>query len=482
MTELLPTAVPGLDTLLGGGLSPNALVLIVGSPGAGKTILASQLLFQAARGGARGLIITNFSEGAVKLLEHLRTLDFFDETLVTQQLTILPFTALLGDTPEAVAGTVVNTIRKLGVQWLFVDGFQSAGALLGDDTAIRRFLGTLANLISYLDVTCLVTLEGSGRDPQMAPALTAADVLLGLDYRVKGWEHLRRMEIVKNRGTAHLGGLHAYTITGAGVTVIPRLEALPPPAARQWPAGRAGFGLPELDALLGGGVTRGTATVLAGAPGTGKTSLALHWAITDASPEQPTIFVSFDDQPGVLQRKAQLFRLDLDAAVASGAVVLLNVAPFEIDPDAVALRVLAAVTTSGQQVVFDGVGNLLRKLGTRGYDYLAALVARLASTGATSLYTIAIEPGTSFRIDARYTAIQSVAENIIVVQHVLAIGRMHYVLAVLKTSFSPYDPALRELLLTEEGIRVLEPQETAPGVLRAIAASTGSVLPSDAPS
>ncbi len=476
---VVPTLVPGLATILGGELTANALVLLVGSPGAGKTVLATQLLFQAARCGARGLIVTNASEGASKLLAHIQDFDFFDASLVGDQITLLPFSAFLGTDRETVESAVMTAVKHLNVQWLLVDGFQSAAGLLGDTNNVRRFLSTLAIVSSYLQVTCLVTLEGNGRDPQIAAELTVTDIVLGLEYGVDGWNHMRRIEVIKHRGQKHLNGLHAYTISAHGFAIFPRLESLSPQPPPAHAAGHAAFGLPELDALINGGLTTGTSTVLAGAPGTGKTTLALHWALAGAQPATPTIFVSFSEDVEQLERKAQAFGIDLAAARATGSVIVLYMAPSDFIPDIMSVKVLELLTTTGQRVVVDGVGIFIQELEARARTHITALTKHLAGYGATTIYTLEIEPFAGFRIDMKYGPIQPITDNLLVLQYTLALGTLHYMLAVLKTRFSPYDPTLRELVLTPTGVRVLTPEETTPGVFTSIAGNGGGIPPSD---
>ena len=226
----ISSGVRGLDTILGGGVSRNAMVFIVGPPGAGKTILASQLVFEAVRRGEKALVLTTFSEGHVKLIEHLRPLTFFDEAQVGQAVTLLSLQTLLGENPAGGAAILVRTTRETGARMVLIDGFHGASDLLADPRAVRQMLVDLSSLLSYVNVTLVMTLEGNGRDPALMSQLTTADVVLGLDYRVEGLRHSRHIEVIKHRGQASLPGLHPYIIIAHCQTVFHRLVAclLPP--------------------------------------------------------------------------------------------------------------------------------------------------------------------------------------------------------------------------------------------------------------
>ena len=462
---LLPTGVPGLDAILGGGLSPGALVFLAGPSGAGKTVLGSQILFNAARRGAPTLILTAFAEGHVKLLEHLRPLAFFDQDLVGGPVTLLSLQSLIGEEADAAAGLIVRTIRETGARLVLIDGLRGVEAIFPNSMAVHAMLGSLASQLMFLDATLIVTLEGSARDFALAAELTAADVVIGLEYTVEGWRHVRRLEVVKQRGRGLLGGLHAYRIDTSGVTAFPRLEALPRQDARPPLGKRATFGLPELDALLSGGVTAGTSTLLAGAPGTGKTTLALHWALA-ARPDAATVFLSFREQPARLREKAASFGFDLGSAIESGALELLWISPVELNPDVVATRLLDAVARAKpQRLVIDDLTSLLHELGARARDYLGALAEHLYTAGVTSLFLLEIAPFEGLRLNIGNMPISAISENVLMVQNHETAGTLHRLLAVLKMRFNDYDRTLRELVIDTQGVRVLTPEETAPGVL-----------------
>ncbi|MBA3946704.1 MAG: AAA family ATPase [Herpetosiphonaceae bacterium] len=478
-TTNLTTGVPGLDVIVDGGLSPGALVFLVGAPGAGKTILASQILFHVVKeDNGPAVIFTVFSEGNTKLLDHLRRLTFFDEQLVGHDVTLLSLERVLGTDPDAMASAIVREIRQSGARVVLIDGFQGVIGLLADDRTIRRTLARIATLIAYLDVTVLVTMAGSSHDPHLSTTLTTADLVLGLEYAVEGRRHTRRLEVVKQRGRRQLPGLHPYSISDAGVRVFPRLEVRPHQLLRPRPHDLAPFGLPDLDALLGGGVAHGSATLLAGPPGSGKTTLGLYWALADATPATATLWLSVAEYPDQLQAKAASFGLDLAPALATGALVLVRLSPVELQPDAVASQLLDALSPGTQRLIIDDIASLIHELGARAPDYLNALREHLYVAGVTSLFVLDIEGFTGFGLEVAHAPLLLLAENILVVQQQLTQNRLHRMLAILKMHFTGYDQRLRELVLDGHGIRVLAPDETVGAVVAPVVGTDERSTPS----
>jgi circadian clock protein KaiC len=335
--------------------------------------------------------------------------------------------------------------------------------------------------LPYLDVTLLVTLEGSARDTGVALELATADVVIGLEYRTDGWRHLRRLEIVKQRGRAPLPGLHAYAITSAGIALSPRLEALllnsePGHGTIREHTTRASFGLPELDSLLDGGLGARTITLLAAAPGVGKTLLALHWALAPVSCDvaQPgkTLYLTFHEHIGELRQKASAFGLPLERALEEDAMQIIRLLPIELNPDYAVTKIIEAATSgSAHRLVIDDLGSLLAELGPRARDFLSALKELLYRSGMTSLLLLEIPPLQGLRLDLESVPLSLMADNVIIVQQYHAAGTLHRILTVLKMRFSSHDRTFRELVVANNRIRVLSPAETAPGVLDQIEAS-----------
>jgi circadian clock protein KaiC len=378
------------------------------------------------------------------------------------------------------ASTIASHIRRTGAKVVLLDGFQGAELLLPEQTSLREVLSALAIQIRYLDVTLLVTMAGEVRDARFHTELTVADVAIGLHYTLVGPRHQRRLEVVKQRGHAQWAGLHSYQLDGQGIQVFPRLESYPPAPARLQRTERAPFGLAELDQMLGGGLTVGTTTLLAGAPGVGKTTLGLLWALAEAQPDARTLFVTFSEHTKQLVQKASPFGLDLNAAQANRSIRILRISPVDLQPDAVTEQVLGELA-SGEvsRIVIDDIAVLVHELGERTRDYLSALNNTVYQANVTCLYSLEIVPFDGLRVQLTNTPLAVLGDNVIVVQQFEIQGQLRRLLAVLRMRFSTFDRTLRELVFDGTGVHVLTPAQSTVGVLETGAQLGGGVAPAD---
>lgn len=456
--ELMPTGIEGLDAVLGGGILPNALIFVIGPPGAGKTVLGCQMLFAAARNGISSVILTARSEGHEKLLQHIRAFTFFDQSSLGSQITLLSAQTLTNQPPEEAISTLVRTIRETGTRLVLIDGFQGLDVIAADPASSRVFLASLATQMSYLGVTVMLTVAGDAHDKQLNAMLTIADVIIGLSYTLNGVFHMRCVELVKSRGRAQLPGVHSFHIDSTGIVVRPRLEVYPLPRQLEQPSGVALFGLPDLDKHLGGGITAGTTTALAGAPGVGKTLLALTWALQEARSDQVSLFISFRETQAQLIAKGEAFGLPVREAIESGALRVLRFPPVELEPDEVGFQLMQQLQNAQvKRLVIDDSSFLFRSLGHRVNNYCAALVEHFYGEGLSSLCTLQIDPFNGFKLDLSHMPISVLAENLIVIQQVEEQGVLHRLLAVLHMRFNLFNPTLREIILDPQGIRIVEP-------------------------
>lgn len=487
---LTPTGVRGFDEVLGGGLPRGSLVIIMGPPGSGKTTLANQMAFSAVRGGRRALVLTALSESTTKLIAHLRGFSFFDDDLIGDALQFLSLQQFLDNGLDAGSTSLITLARRARADLVVLDGFRGVRGVDVDPQAARQFLYDVGSSLSIVGKTAIVTSEADPRDPLFFPEATTADVIVGLHYGLSGVRQRRKLEVIKMRGAAPLPGLHGLDLAHEGVMVYPRLEARVSLASRRMPeepaptdavptSSRVAFGLPELDALLNGGLTPGTATLVAGNLGTGKTLLALHYALNGVRSGEPTLFLGFRESRDQLLTKADAFALsaELRAALApGGGLSFVRQAPIELNPDIVAAELLGELDRiHARRLVVDSIAELENAVGGNGDharldNYLAALVEALRMRGVTSVLIKEIRQAVGVVPQFRDELISVMAGNVLLLQQVERQARLHRVVSVLKMRFSAHDATLYEFVIqAPDGIRVLGPFESSTGTLTGFA-------------
>lgn len=492
------TGVRALDALLGGGVPRGSLVLIMGLPGSGKTTLASQIAFAAAKSGRRVLILTALSESTNKLIAHLSAFSFFDPTLVGGPVQFLSLQGSLADGLEATATTILAEARRMRADLVLLDGFRGMRSVTADPQAAREFLYTIGTTLGMLGCTTLITSETDPRDPTFFPETTTADVILGLHYQLLGVRQYRGIEVVKARTAAPLPGLHALTLAADGASVYPQLEELialqtlggdaqtqgAAPAVDAEPSStapgreRVTFDLPELDAMLSGGIPRATCTLLAGSLGTGKTLLAMHYALAGVRAGERVVYLGFRESHEQLRQAAEPFgiRPELERALGpGGGLTFLEVPPIKIDADILGDRLLAELDRTGaQRLVVDSIAELERAIRrgpdpNRLEDYLAALLRTMRQRRVTGLLVKETDKALAATLDFSADPLSLLAENVLLLQHFPFRGQLHRILSILKLRFSAHDTTLREFrIAAPEGITVLQPFESASGVLAGI--------------
>lgn len=493
-----PTGVPHLDRILGGGLLRGSLVLVLGLPGSGKTTLASQIAFTAARAGKRVLILTALSESTSKLIAHLRAFSFFEPSLIGGAVQFLSLQSTLAEGLEIASDAILTEARRVKAEVVLLDGFRSLGSLTGSAQFARQFLYTVGTTLNALGATLLITAETDPRDPTFFPEATTADVILGLHYQLFGVRHHRGIEVVKSRTSAPLPGLHALTLSEDGVSVYPQLEeriaadVLGGEAQTQGAAlrgaqsetalgpmqPRASFGLSELDTMLAGGIPRATCTLLAGSLGAGKTLMSLYFALAGVRGGEAVTFLGFRESQRQLRLAASAFEIGsaLEKALRpAGGLTFLEVPPIKVNADILADRLLHVLDQTGsRRLVIDSVAELERAIlrspdPQRLEDYLAALLIALRERGVTALMIKETDKAIAATLDFSADPLSVLAENVILLQQVPYEGGLHRILAVLKLRFSEHDTTLREFhIASPAGLEVLESGMSELGVLTGI--------------
>lgn len=516
MPKMDPSGVPNLDQVLGGGIPRGALVIVVGPPGSGKTTLANQMAFSAARSGRRAVVMTALSEPTTKLIAHLRSFRFYDDELVGESMQFLSLQQFLSGGLEATADELVSAVRHAHAGFVVLDGFRGVRGVDLDPQAARQFLYDVGTTLSVLGTTTIITSEADPRDPQFFPEATTADVILGLRYELSGVRQWRGLEVMKVRGGAPLSGMHGLALSYDGTVVYPRLEArmaavtqgsrvgelARPDMAddileqRGELEGLATFDLPELDNLLGGGLTRGTSTLVVGSLGAGKTQLALQFAVAGAKAGETTLYLGFRESRRQILLKLDPFTFAEDIRQElqpGGHLILQRWAPIELNPDIVADHLIQTIDSMGvKRLVVDSIAELERCVAAdggpeRGANYLAAIVEALRLRGVTALFTREIRQVVAPELDFADNPISVMAENVLLLRKIEYEGSLHRVLSVIKMRFSMHDvSSVREFTITApQGLQVLAPADSDAATLDGIAREQGErgpgTLPSGAP-
>jgi circadian clock protein KaiC len=476
--RLFETGIPNLDLLLGGGIPSRQSLIVTGTPGGGKTILVNQIAFHAAARGIPVVFATLTSEPHDKLVEQLSRLKFFRPDLLGEQFFLVNTYAAVKKGDKEARDLLLGAVRERSARLLVIDGLRTLRDVWQDEARMREFLYELATALAALDCVAIFTTEFTTASLLDLPEATTLDGILSLTVKNHGVRRPRRIEVVKLRGRRHMTGEHFLAIGDEGIRIVPRLEALAPSSSDLVPAdGRAGFGVPEFDALMDGGLPAGSTTMLAGSMGIGKTLFSLHFALDGARKGEKALFVTFVEEPRVLVARAQRVAVDLQPFIAGGALHLLYEPPTEIEADDLVDRVLAELARLGaRRLVIDGLGTLEVSVVDAGREdmFFAALSRRLRLAGVTTLFTKEVAKVAGNELDFGNTPIAILGENLLLLRFVELRGRIHRILSVLKMRDTEYQSDVREFQITDQGIRVLGPLRSVQGLLTGQAVPVGS--------
>ena len=456
------TGVSGLDDILAGGLTRRRLYLFEGAPGSGKTTLALQFLLEGAKKGESVLYVT-LSETAEELQEvagshgwqldgiHIRELTPSEAALdVDGQNTMFHPSEI--ELP-AVTKPILEDVERLKPTRVVFDSLSELRLLAGSALRYRRQILALKQFFAQRDCTVLLLddLTATSLDLQMQ-SIAHGVVLLEQLSPEYGAER-RRMRVVKYRAVKFRGGYHDYVIHRGGLRVFPRLIA----AEHRQFATRATLGtdIPELDALLGGGVEEGTSTLIVGAAGTGKSTLAAQVAVAAACRGQHAALFLFDESPDTLRTRCQSLNVDLATHIDAGRISFQQVDPAELTPGEFTNCIRTAVEQTGAKIiVIDSLNGYLnampeeRHLTIQLHELLMYLGQKGVATILIGAHQGLIGSQMNTPVDASY-----LADAVILLRYFEHRGDVRQAISVMKKRGGKHERTLREFKL-DEGISV----------------------------
>lgn len=481
-TSTIKTGIPGLDQALAGGLPRDGIYLLQGNPGVGKTTFALQFLFEAVRHGEPALYVS-FSETSselaalgeahgwpmAKLSMHDLSVGEARDERRAEQTMFHPAEVELEETIDPLMAVV----EKLKPRRIVIDSLSEIRLLAKDALRYRRQLLTLKRFFLNHDCTAiLIDDKVERRNDDVAQTLVHG--IIALDKITPNYGSTRRrLSIEKLRGVRYAEGYHDYRIKTGGIEVYPHLVANQHP--RTVLATPLTSGVGELDALLAGGIERGTSALLMGSAGTGKSSLAAQYAIAAARRGERVIVFTFEESVHTWMTRATSLGLEPEPHVASGNLTLSQVDPAELTPGELSTKIRALVDDRLDVVVIDSLNGYMQSVPEENYLllHMHELLTYLGQKGVTTFLIMAqqglLGPSMQSPIDVSY-----LADTVVLLRYFEAGGSVRQVISVVKKRAGQHERALREMRLGRGGVQLGPPLVDFHGVLTGVPTYVGS--------
>ncbi|HUE74087.1 MAG TPA: ATPase domain-containing protein [Pirellulaceae bacterium] len=463
--DLLPTGVPGLDEILGGGLPEFSFNILAGAPGCGKTTLAHQIMFANASQERPALYFTVLGEPAVKMLRYQQQFSFFDFDKVDGAIRFINLSqTVLEKELGAVLDEIVKEVEAADARLVVVDSFRTVVRRAqqgGAELELQGFIQRLAlHLTSWHATSFLLGeyVEGELRDN---PVFTVADGLLWLYQSIERNSIVRKMQIMKLRGQASVTGMHTFRITEDGVQAFPRTFGLSAESGHVKGQRRVSIGVPALDAMLGGGIPEGESLLLAGPSGSGKSTLGMQFIAEGLAQGEPGIVAIFEELPQEHIHRAKMFGIDFDTPQKDGQLKLIYLRPLDLSVDETVHEIIRSVKEIGaRRLVIDSLVGFEMALAP-GFredfrESLYRMIAALTRLGVTIVSTVEIEEDFTSMTLSKFT-VSFLADDIVRMRYVSINGQLRKMLMVIKMRRSQHSIDMVEYQITDQGVVLGEP-------------------------
>ncbi len=486
--QLEATGISGLDEILGGGLTPDRLYIIEGTPGTGKTTLGLGFLLTGAAAGQPGLYIT-LAETKTELLavgkSHGWSLNLItivemvpaDGLGEEQEQTLLhPSDVELGETIR----TIMSKVTELQPQRLVIDSLSEFRLLAHSPVRYRRQILALKHFFSTRNCTLLMLDDKAGSADDLRLHSIAHGVIQ-LEQSLLGFGgQRRRLHIVKMRGMQYSGGYHDFAIERGGLKVFPRLVAAQ--HATEYDAKPVSTGSASFDDLLGGGLAPGTATLFTGPAGVGKTTASVQCMVAGLKRGENAVYILFDERVATLLSRSAALDMDLQPFIDGGQLTLRAIDPAELSPGEFVAAVRQAVEQDGASiVVIDSLNAYLHSMPNEQFLVLQMheLLTYLAQRGIVTLLVLSMHGvmgDIRSDVDLSY-----LADSAVQLRYFEAMGEVRQAISVIKTRTAKHERSIREFQISKHGLVFGQPLKDFQGVLTGVPSFSGdgkALLPS----
>ncbi|MDO8990952.1 MAG: circadian clock protein KaiC [Sideroxyarcus sp.] len=467
-----PTGIHGLDEITGGGLPKGRPTLVCGGAGCGKTLLAMEFLVRGATDFNEPGVFMAFEETALDLTKNVASLGFDLKDLVARKKIVLDYVYIERSEIEEsgeydLEGLFIRlgtAIDSIGAKRVVLDTIESLFSGLPNPAILRAELRRLFGWLKDKGVTAIITGErGDGMLTRQGLEEYVSDCVIVLDHRVSEQTSSRRLRVVKYRGSTHGTNEYPFLIDEDGISVLPVTSlALQHIATSE----RISTGIPRLDAMLGGkGYYRGSSVLVSGTAGTGKSSLAAHFAEAACRRGERVLYFSFEESPSQILRNMNSIGIDLQPWVKKGLLQFHANRPSSAGLEThLALKHKAISAFKPQVVILDPLNSFVigdNEVGVKAM--LMRLLDFLKTEQITGLFTNLT--ASSGVLEQTEVAISSLIDTWLVLRAIDSGGERNRGLSILKSRGMAHSNQIREFLLTDHGVELRDVYVGASGVL-----------------
>jgi circadian clock protein KaiC len=475
-TQRAKTGVPGLDEVLHGGLIAERLYLVDGNPGAGKTTFALQFLLEGKRAGEKCVYVTlsetqeELEAGAKSHGWDLSGIDIVEliatekELQGDEQLTMLPPSEVeLGETTRLI----IDAIERVQPSRMVLDSLSELRLLAQSSLRYRRQILALKQFFIGRKCTVVLLDDRTAEGPDLQLHSIAHGVIaLDSTSPAYGQSH-RQVEVIKFRGSDFVSGFHDFAIRRGGLQVFPRLVSAQ--HSREFPKEALKSGVAALDMLLGGGVDRGSSTLLIGPPGSGKSTIAVQYALAATKRGDHAAAFLFDETKSAMLTRSTGIGMKFEEGLSGGQIEIHQIDPAAISPGEFADMVRGSVAHGAQVVVIDSLNGYLNTMPQNNFltAQLHELLSYLNLQGVATFLIVAqsgiMGSNMSSPVDASY-----LADSVVMLRYFEHAGAVKKAISVLKKRTGGHEGSIRELTFSHAGIHLGEPLMMLRGVLSGV--------------